>query len=185
MNRSRRPPAVAPGDLEKAALKYLERYSSSAENLRRVLMRKILRAAHAGVIERAEGSARVDAVVGRLMDRRLIDDKAYAEGRARSLSRQGRSRARIGQSLAAKGVDAEEVEAALRGLAEEGQTDTAAAARFAKRRRLGPFRPAKERPARRDRDIAALGRAGFSFAIARQVVDAEDPETLATLTNGD
>lgn len=179
MNRPRRPPAVAPGDLEKAALKYLERYSSSAENLRRVLMRKILRAAHAGVIERTEGSARVDAVVERLVARRLIDDRAYAEGRARSLSRQGRSRARISQSLAAKGVEPDEVEAALRGLAEDGETDLAAAIRFAKRRRLGPFRSAKERAGRRDRDMAALGRAGFGFAIARQVVDAEDVETLA------
>jgi regulatory protein len=181
MNRPRRPPAVAPGDLEKAALKYLERFSSSAENLRRVLMRKILRAAHAGIIERAEGSARVDAVVERLVVRGLIDDRAYAEGRARSLSRQGRSRARIGQSLAAKGVEAEEIEGALRGLAEDGETDLAAAARFAKRRRLGPFRAAKERTVRRDRDIAALGRAGFAFAVARQVIDAEDSEALAAL----
>jgi regulatory protein len=179
MNRPRRPPSVAPGDLEKAALKYLERYASSAENLRRVLMRRVLRAAHAGVIERGEGSARVEAVVERLVARRLVDDRAYAEGRARSLSRQGRSRARIGQSLAAKGVEADAIEAALSGLAEEGQTDIAAAIRFAKRRRLGPFRSAKERAGRRDRDLAALGRAGFGFAIARRVIDAEDVEALA------
>jgi regulatory protein len=178
MRRLRPPPVVTPAALEAAALYYLERYSSSAENLRRVLMRRIERAARAGTIERDDGRARVDAIVARLVDRRLVDDAAYAEGRARSLSRQGRSRARIAQRLAAKGVGSDAIDAALAGLAEDGETDLAAALRFAKRRRLGPFRAAKERAERRDRDLAALGRAGFSFEIARRVVDAESAEAV-------
>ena len=34
-----------------------------------------------------------------------------------------------------------------------------------------------ERPPR-DRDLAALGRQGFGYDVARKVVDAEDPEAL-------
>src|SRR5512142_1025189 len=94
----RQPPNVAPAALEAAALFYLERYASSAENLRRVLMRRVDRAARAEVIERSEGAARVDAIVERLRARRLLDDAAYAEGRARSLSRAGRSRANIART---------------------------------------------------------------------------------------
>jgi regulatory protein len=179
MPRRSPPPAVTPAALEAAALHYLERYASSVANLRRVLMRRVERAARAGAIEREEGRARVAAVVERLRDRRLVDDAAYADGRARSLSRQGRSRAAIAQRLAAKGVEAEAVEAALSSLAEAGETDMRAALRFAKRRRLGPFRAAKERALRRDRDLAALGRAGFSYEVARAVVDAPTAEALA------
>jgi regulatory protein len=177
--RPRRPPTIATADLEAAALRYLERYASSAENLRRVLMRRIERAVRLEMIERAEGRARVAAVVERLIERRLIDDAAYADGRARSLSRQGRSRARIGRALAAKGVEAEAIDAALTNLANEGETDFAAAVRFAKRRKLGPFRTRRERKERRDRDLAALGRAGFSYEVARRVVDADDVEALS------
>lgn len=164
--------------LEKAALAYLERYASSVENLRRVLMRRVTRAARAGTIEPAEGRARVDATVRKMEARRLLDDAAYAGMKARSLSRQGRSRAVIAQRLAAKGVGKEAVGGALDGLAADGETDLAAALRWAKRRRLGPFRAAAERRERRERDLAALGRAGFAYEIARRVVDAPTPEAI-------
>ena len=182
MPRSSRSPAVTPAALEAAALHYLERYASSVENLRRVLMRRIERAARAGAIERADGRARVADIVERLRQRRLVDDAAYADGRARSLSRQGRSRAMIARRLAAKGVEVSAIEAALETLAEAGETDVQAALRFARRRRLGPFRAAKERAVRRDRDLAALGRAGFSYEVARRVVDAPTSETPTSET---
>ena len=178
MPRPSSPPAVTPAALETAALRYLERYASSVANLRRVLMRRIERAARAGAIDREEGRARVAALVERLRERRLVDDNTYADGRARSLSRQGRSRAAIARRLAAKGVESDAVEAALAALAEAGETDLHAALRFAKRRRLGPFRAAKERALRRERDLAALGRAGFSYEVARAVVDAPSADTV-------
>jgi regulatory protein len=71
------------------------------------------------------------------------------------------------------------IAAALSSLAEAGETDLRAALRFAKRRRLGPFRTPKERATRRERDLAALGRAGFSYEVARAVVDAPTADALA------
>lgn len=181
--RKRSIPAVTREALEKAAYAYLERYASSVENLRRVLLRRVERAARAhpheqAATERAEGRARVDEVVRRLQARHLLDDAAYAGARARSLSRQGRSRAIIARRLALKGVPAAAVEGALDGLAADGETDIAAALRYARRRRLGPFRAAAERRERRERDLAALGRAGFAYDIARRVVDAATPQAL-------
>ena len=44
---------------------------------------------------------------------------------------------------------------------------------LARRRRLGPWRSGPERAARRDRDLAALARAGFDLQTARAVIDAE------------
>jgi regulatory protein len=49
-----------------------------------------------------------------------------------------------------------------------------AAATYARRRRLGPHRRDPEaRAERRERDLAALARAGFSYAIAQQIIDAD------------
>src|SRR5258708_33641868 len=130
--RSRPPPDVTPTALEKAAFHYLERYASSAENLRRVLMRRVERAVRAGAVERAEGRARVDAVIERLQARRLLDDAAYAEGRARSPRPKGRSRALIPRPPAAKGVGRETGGAALGGVGEAGETAPGAAGRVAR-----------------------------------------------------
>jgi regulatory protein len=56
-----------------------------------------------------------------------------------------------------------------------GEADLTAARRLAQRRRLGPWR-AKNRAEHRMKDIAALGRAGFSYDTARAVIDGEVEE---------
>ena len=53
-----------------------------------------------------------------------------------------------------------------------------AAVNLARRRRLGPFRRAGERAAMRGKDLAALARAGFSYPIAKRILDAATPEEL-------
>lgn len=178
MRRKRAIPNVSRDALEKAAFAYLERYASSVENLRRVLMRRVERAVRTGAVERPEGKARVDEILAKLQAHRLLDDAVYAEARARSLSRQGRSRAVIARRLQVKGVGTEAVEHAVEILVEEGHSDLAAALRLARKRRLGPFRPKAERRERRERDMAVLGRAGFSYEIARKIVDAATTEEI-------
>src|SRR4051794_33887978 len=101
--RNRRRRMLDARALENAALHYVERYASSAENLRRVLQRKLKRAVEDG---RAKiGADAVDALVERFRAAGLVDDAVYAEGRVASLARQGASRRAIAQRLAAKGVE--------------------------------------------------------------------------------
>ena len=59
--------------------------------------------------------------------------------------------------------------------------DLAAAIRYAKRRRLGPFqRDEIRRVERRQKDLASLARQGFSYGIAKRVIYAESPIELET-----
>lgn len=178
--RRRGPRPATPERLEKAAYHYLERFATSAENLRRVLMRRVERSAQIHGTDRAAGAEAVDALIARFRDAGLLDDRAYAEGRVATMHRQGKSARAIRQALAVKGVDAEIVDAALAELATEAgtpETELAAAANYARRRRLGPWR-AGDRAGHRERDLAALGRQGFAYDTARRVVEAEDPESL-------
>ena len=59
-----------------------------------------------------------------------------------------------------------------------GDPELAAALTYARRRRIGPYRPAGDRAAARARDLAALSRQGFDYDVARRVIDADDPEDL-------
>jgi len=178
--KERRPPKPAtPERLHKAALHYLERYSSSTENLRRVLGRRIERSARLHGTDRNEAATWVDGIVEKLTALGLLDDDRYAEGRALSLHRRGASLRKISGMLRQKGLDDGRIETALNALKEELPTpDLAAAIRLARQRRLGPWRDPARRGERRDRDLAALARAGFAYDLAQKIVDADNPERL-------
>jgi len=171
----RKPRKATPEYLERAALWYLERYASTSANLRRVLHRKVDRSARAHGTDPAEGREHVEALVMRFERAGLLDDARFAEGRARSLHERGTSPRGIRTRLRAKGVAEETVEAAMAALAEDVEDPAAsAAARYARRRRIGVYRLPERRTEHRDRDLASLARNGFDLDTARAVVDAED-----------
>jgi regulatory protein len=177
--RRRGPKRATPEYLEKAALHYLERYASSSANLRRVLLAKVERSARAHGTDRDEGARAVERILRRFLDSGLLDDRAYAEGRAVTLHRAGHGTRAIRARLARKGIDEETVDAALARLEDEAaEPELAAALRYARKRRLGPYRPAAARGERRERDMAALARKGFSPHLARRIVDADDADEL-------
>jgi regulatory protein len=178
------PRKATPKSLENAALYYLERFASSAENLRRVLLRRVERSARAHATDREEGAAAVDDIVRRFVASGILDDRAYSAARAGTLHRRGASARKIRATLMQKGVASDDIEAALATLRDEADDpELAAAVTLARRRRLGPYRPEGDREARREKDLAALARAGFGYDIARQVIEASDIEALETLTN--
>ena len=171
---------VTPQYLENSALHYLERFASSTANLRGVLMRKVQRSAQAYGDDPEEGAGWVDALIERYVRANLLNDDTYAQMRTESLHRRGASTRAIAQKLAAKGIDRDGADKALETLREDvgPNVDLTAALALAKRRRLGVYRLPETRAAHRDKDMAALGRAGFGYDVARRVVDAEDPADL-------
>lgn len=177
---TRPPRKVTAQSLENAALYYLQRFATSEENLRRMLMRRVERSAHIHGTDRDEGASLVAALVARYRSAGLLDDRAYARARAETLHRRGVPATGIRARLRHKGVGDDDITAALASLAGAvaSGTDTAAAVNLARRRRLGPFRAAADRAAKRDKDLASLARAGFSWDLARRVVDADTPEDL-------
>ena len=82
--------------------------------------------------------------------------------------------------LAQKGVPRDLVDEALEALVEtleDDDPDRSAAWTYARRRRLGPYRRDPEvRAERREKDLAAMGRAGFPWGLARAIVDGTPPE---------
>jgi regulatory protein len=153
--------------LRRAALHYLERYSVPAAQLQRVLLRKVERSCRHHGQEPQTFRGMVEEIVASFVASGLVDDRRFAEAKAQSLRRKGRSTRAVAAGLAAKGVGRELV-------AETSVLDEAVeleAARIAARRkRLGPWSRG-DRAEQRQKHVAALARAGFSLAIARAVID--------------
>ncbi len=164
--------------LHEAALAHLARYGTTRQGLVRVLDRRVARWARAvpdadpEIIRAARQAARL--VADRLVAAGAVNDAAFAESRARTLARTGRSRRAIAAHLAARGVDGDVTQAVL---PQDAAADQSAAIAFARRRRIGPFRSTE---ADRARELGMLARAGFSRDIAEAVLDM-DPDAAEAL----
>jgi len=169
--RARRPKKKAERELtrttlEEAALRYLDRFDCSAARLKTVLTRRI--PPGSADATRREVGGWIDELVERYQGSGLLDDQRFAKNFAERLRERGASRRAIQVKLRARGVSSETVDA-LTGVRNSGD-ELAAAQAFAKRRRLGPYRPAEQRAQKRAKDLAAMARAGFEFDTAVRAI---------------
>lgn len=148
------------------AVRYLERYSSSSENLRRVLQRGLKRRQIKFHDVPAEAKNWVDEAVDKCLQKNLVNDAHYAEGRIHSLRRQGRSANYILRHLTQKGVDKKIV---VQLLPREEEDELAAARKYAAKKRLGGK---KDADAQR-KDLAKMLRAGFAMNVAKKALQSD------------
>jgi regulatory protein len=161
--RDRTPKPLDSARLQDLALAYVARFSTSAAKLERYLRRKLRERGWDG-----EGEPQVAALVERYVDLGYIDDEAFARARSGSLLRRGYGQRRVRQALGEAGI-AEDLRERVR--PGEGETRRAALT-LARRRRFGPFgSEAPDKPLR-EKQIAAMLRAGHPLDNARQIVDA-------------
>lgn len=173
------PRKVSATSLENAALYYLQRFATSSENLRQVLSRRVQRAAKHHDTDVEACAQWIDDLIGRYMECGLLNDAAYARAQAASLNRRGKSLRAIRVKLAQKAVPGDIIDDTLGALADElGEPDLAAAIAYARKRRIGPYRLNVKPSDNRDKELAALARNGFSYSLARKIVEAEDSEEL-------
>jgi len=156
-----RPPLDA-DKLNELMLAYVARFATSRARLASYLTRKVRERGW------ADGSEPpVAALVDKAARLGFVDDSAFALAKARSLTSRGYGERRVGQALHAAGIDDEDGEAA-RGHAREDAVE--AALRFARRRRLGPFAAEAPRPAQREKQLAAMLRAGHGLRLAKAIL---------------
>lgn len=148
---------------KRSAIHYLGSYASSEENLRRTMLRRALRKFEG--IDEDEAAALAEEAVRFCCENGFLDDGTYARAKAASGEGRGHSKRRIRMSLIAKGIDPETAAEAASQV-----DDMKAAAAFAKRRRIGPWRKGQGDREDMRREAAALGRAGFPGDIAFRVV---------------
>lgn len=101
---------------------------------------------------------------------KALDDQNYAEIRANSAARNGRSKRAIARKLAEKGVDRSIVETVL-----QDADDLRSAVVYARKKAFGPFRrpDVEADDARWTKEIASFARQGFGFDLAKRVLDLE------------
>ena len=168
--RSRRSPKPLDRTrLNDLAMHYVARFATSSGKLEAYLKRKLRERGWEG-----EGEPDIAGLVERFCERNYIDDDAYGRMKASGLLARGYGARRVEEKLRADGLD-EGVRAANAPREYEAREALLA---FVRRRRFGPFTgpPHEESPEAahkaREKQLAAILRAGHSFEHARRGVEA-------------
>ncbi|MEP2736622.1 MAG: regulatory protein RecX [Erythrobacter sp.] len=160
------------------ALSYAARYATTAAKLENYLIRKIRERGLEETDEPVDIPAQIGTIVDRLVELKYVDDEAYAKARSGSLLRRGYGKRRVNEALRHAGVDEHTREEVAPNIAKARE----AAIILARKRRFGPYgqeqhqdddeERARLDPAKRQKQIAAMLRAGHGFDTARAIIDA-------------
>jgi regulatory protein len=153
--------------MEEMALAYVARFAVSESKLQSYLARKYRE--RGWEEEGADVPALIAALVARFVSAGYVDDASYARMKSGSLLRRGYGQRRIGQALGQDGID----EAIRAEVAPDQGAARAAALAYARKKRLGPYarEGAMADPAMRQKQLAAMLRAGHDMGVARTILD--------------
>ncbi len=153
--------------LQDLALHYVARFACSAAKLDTYLRRKLRERGWEG-----ENDPPVAALVERFVDAGYVDDLSYARTKSGSLLRRGYGQRRVNQALSAAGIAEDVREEVCPGEAKQRE----AALTYARKKRLGPFSPEPADRALRQKQFAAMLRAGHGMDAARILTEAQTIE---------
>ena len=154
--------------LERCALHYAGRYSTTRAKLAAYLGRKLRDRGWSG-----EGQPKLEELIERMAKLGYVDDRAFAAARAASLGRRGYGERRIGAAIRAAGID-ETDSADARTLAKDNAWTSAL--RFAQRKRIGPYSGEEGDRAKREKAIGSMLRAGHPLDLSRRIATARPGE---------
>ena len=164
--------------LEELAVAYVARFATTAARLETYLSRKLRERGWAG-----DDEPPVGVLVEKFVARGYIDDAVYGRAKANDLTARGYGARRVAQALHHAGVDEEIRDSVMPNLAAR----RGAALAYARKRRFGPYAAGRaddevdggEAAQRlREKQLAAMVRAGHDFDAARVVLDAVSVEEI-------
>ncbi|MCB1680618.1 MAG: RecX family transcriptional regulator [Alphaproteobacteria bacterium] len=190
-SKSKRSPSSAPRlpkkitetYLHNSGLYYLQRFAASKKHFKSVMARKVRRSCQAHPEQDLASCLKmVDDLADKFEAAGLLNDAVYVRGILASLLRQGRSLKAIRAKLLIKGLSEAQISESLAQYHEEeglslAETDLQSALRFARRKKIGPFRRGPKEPSILQKELGVFARAGFSYDLSKTVVemDSDDP----------
>ena len=158
-------------ELRNSAYSYLEKYSSTKQQLRIYLFKKLIKKKHK-ISSKREVFNLIDSVISSLIDKKLLSDKYYSDVKSKAFLRRGYSLNKIRYNLIKKGIDQKYIKASISKIKEnESDPDFFSAIKLCKKRRIGPSREENNRPLFYKKDISILARSGFNYELSKKILE--------------
>ena len=150
--------------LLKYAIYYLSKYSSSKKNLEYILKKKIRRLSEEKKI-RFNLYQEIRPIIKELENKKIIDDKKFAESKIQSLLNKGKSKNYIRQYLINKGIQLKLTDNTISSFyAENKNIETENALKFAIKKNL------LTNDDNYEKKLLKMARAGFSYEISKKII---------------
>ncbi len=165
---------ITPQRLKNIALYYLKRFDSSVANLRSVLRRRVEEYAYFNKeFDKHEAYAWIESILEDFESYGYLNDERYGEIKVRNYLAAGKSARYIQGKMKQKGISEQVVDELLEN---SGYDAYESALALAKKKKIGPFRAPESRREMRNKDMAALIRAGFDYDVVCKIMGEEGLE---------
>ena len=165
-------------EIRNFAYSYLEKYSSSKQQLKTHLFKKIIKKKYR-ISSKKEIFNLIDSVIATLVDQKFLSDRYYSDAKSKAFLRRGYSLNKIRYNLIKKGINEKYIKASISKIKEnESDPDFFSAIKLCKRRRIGPSREENNRPLFYKNDISILARSGFSYELSKKVLEIPKQEFI-------
>lgn len=171
VKKKKEPKKITPQRLKNIALYYLKRFDSSVDNLRQVLCRRVSEYAYYHPEwKKEEAFEWIESLLADFERYGYLDDARYSELKVKNYQAAGKSARYIIGKLKQKGIRESDVATILQ---EQGYDPYEQALHFARKKKIGPFRAEDKRSAYKQKDMAALLRAGFDYDTVLMILDSD------------
>ena len=165
-------------EMRNFALKYVEKYAPSKQQLKTYLLKKYLKTSVPNV-KKQDVNNLIDIVLSDLEKSKFVNDKFYSESKAKSMIQRGNSINKIRNYLIGKGINETFIKDTVNKIKEDNSDqDFFSAIKLCKKKRIGPARAEDNRTLFYKKDISLLARNGFDFETSKKVMDIEKAEYL-------
>lgn len=183
------PPPLKPTQLEFSATKYLEKFMSTREQLRRVLMRKAhknwqRRGALVTLEEKEQVLDLIEKEIQKWVDQGAIQEERVAALWTEHLQNKGKSSSQIRQKLSEKGLSQQHIAKAMENLEDSAPNfELESAIAYARKRQFGAFN--KKKPELhghpQQKEIAAMMRVGHRYDLVRSILNCDSVDAVDEL----
>lgn len=175
----KKPKRITERYLHNSGLAYLQRFATSSNHFKTVMMRKIDKSCmhHQDQIKE-DCEIILDKLITKFQDLGLLNDELFIRGTVISCRRKGLSAMKIKQKLMQKGIATDTIETAIKTHDIEEYNDAKnhdlqngdviAAVIFIKRKKLGAFDLENKKSP--EKSLAKMARAGFSYQISNKLL---------------
>jgi len=181
--KKRSPKKITFQNLEKFAFKYIERLSTSENQLRIILKKKIIKSSYFFKTKVENYTSYIDLIIEKFKKIGLIDDKKYSESRALNLVKRGFSKKKILLNLKQKGISSEIIEIALHNLKKFFfDYELASALIYAKKKKIINSEINLDKSFKNnEKKLMKMASAGFSYSISKKIIELNNKEEIEFL----
>ena len=177
------PKKITLDNLEKSAIKYLEKYSVSEYQLITILRRKIIKTAFFYKTKPENEFGLIKLITNKFKKIGLIDDKKFSENKTLIYMEKGYSRRKIEFNLKTKGISDENIRHGINNLEiSYVNSELASALIFAKKKKILIFDKKNKKEFNKiKKKLLQMAQAGFSYDIAKKIININNKKEFLEL----